>query len=1608
MATALQITSYDADLWDLQSAMSSVSTSQERPISSDLEDLYYDCGDVPMQNHEPLTPEPSVKTPETGSDELGAVHNDEEAQLLLQDDEMCTAGHLKGSGQRQAGEAEAMNNGGKCSQQVHNSDLRRADLLLDLGSAKPEEVEAVQREEEAHHPYEDSEPELEEGMSTQKFQASKRKQEYKRKFDEWARQHAKIITDEEIRLRKPGAADESLSIRELMRKDQRNIITDPREYQLELFERAKKQNIIAVLDTGKGLTDDGLGSGKTLIAVLLLRHIIDQELEDRAQCKKPRTAFFLVDSVALVFQQYEVLRANLDQRIECFCGNMNTDLWAKVTWQAHLKQNMIIVCTAEILNQCLMHSFIGIDQINLLIFDEAHHAKKNHPYAQYHSIHPDYKLLADVCRIIKEYYMTENDDSKRPKVFGMTASPVDVRSNFTQAAKELEAMLHCQIATTADLALLRTSVSRPNESIVEYAMLQPPHETALGLELRTRYGDLESLAKTFNDAKEASSELGEWCADQVWSFATTEKEATRFERRIEKAYAKKHETIPVDMLDDEIRRLHEAQNFVKDWKFVGPAESSSGISPKVQVLRQYLDLIFERPTDARCIVFADRRSTARLLNKLFIHVGSPHLRTGLLVGARKGEPGDVMLSVREQILTLNRFRKGVLNCLFATSIAEEGLDIPECNLVIRFDLYRTLIQYIQSRGRARHVQSKEVMKLFCESLPADRLLQGNEANLDASLDKEKNYRVFIDPASGAKLTYASSLLVLAHFVSCLPDASPSPNYSVTAEHGQFTCNVVLPDSSPVHSVTGRPSSTKSIARRSAAFEACLLLRKGGHIDENLLSTHHKHLPAMRNAHLALNLNKSSSYEMKIKPRIWQDSRGTLPQWLYVTVFKLDKPECLGRDSQPIALLTRTRMPDLPSVLLHLQADMTSNLIFDSFQASFPVSADDLAKLTTFTLRIYKDIFNKKFEINDPAMSYWFAPVMKHYNSVQYGAAQLLDWETINYVHANEEWRWTIDCSTQELENRYLVDRWDGGRRFWAIEVLPDLRPDDPVPSDAAAHKYMASILDYSVSLFPNARKKAVWRKDQPVIYAHRILHRLNWLDEFTEKELNVSKIAYVCPEPLLFSALPTSVAAMAYLIPSAISRVESYLIALETCDMLGLTIRPDLALEAITKDSDNTQEHRQEQIHLQRGMGKNYERLEFLGDCFLKMATSISIYCLYPNGNEFDYHVKRMLLICNQNLLNVAMEKKLYEYIRSLGFSRRNWYPQGIKLLEGKGVNKIEDQVYKHVLGEKTIADVAEALIGAALLSSNTANMDMAVKAVTTLVSSSDHNLTRWADYYKLYTKPAWQLASAGAKHISVADQVEQQLGYHFAFPLLLYSAFTHSSLPDSQGVPTYQRLEFLGDSLLDMVCVSFLFRQHPDRDPQWLTEHKGAMVSNKFLAALAVRLEFHRHLRFTGHNVENQNREYAAEIQEIAAEHGSNSRDYWTTARQPPKALADIVESFIGALFVDSEFDFKQVERFFDNNIKWFFEDMAVYDTFATRHPVTRLHAHLSVALGCANYRVMASGVPNAAGTLVAHQVAVVMVHGEVVASGTAASSKSAKVKAAARALEELVPLAP
>ena len=200
---------------------------------------------------------------------------------------------------------------------------------------------------------------------------------------------------------------------------------------------------------------------------------------------------------------------------------------------------------------------------------------------------------------------------------------------------------------------------------------------------------------------------------------------------------------------------------------------------------------------------------------------------------------------------------------------------------------------------------QNVMRRFCEALPADRLLQGNDCNLETILAKEKSMRRYTEPETGATLTYTSSLVVLAHYVSCLayldkpkiPDSTSTdghetpatastnrpqrdlngvmlqPTYFMTMENKRYVCEVVLPEQAPVRSAVGKPSSNKAIAKRSAAFEMCIRLRKGDHLDGNLISTLKRFIPANANALLAVNLKKRTEYGARLKPRLWEDSRG---------------------------------------------------------------------------------------------------------------------------------------------------------------------------------------------------------------------------------------------------------------------------------------------------------------------------------------------------------------------------------------------------------------------------------------------------------------------------------------------------------------------------------------------------------------------------------------------------------------------------------------------------------------------------------------------------------------------------------------------------------------
>lgn len=829
-----------------------------------------------------------------------------------------------------------------------------------------------------------------------------------------------------------------------------------------------------------------------------------------------------------------------------FCGEMGCDLWNKEAWAKHFNANMVIVCTAEVLRQCLHHSFINISQINLLIFDEAHHAKKNHSYA---------------C-IIKDFYARQLPGTLLPRIFGMTASPVDARTDVTKAAAELEGLLHCQIATAADSSLLKHSNASHAklEEIASYDTLGPKFETPLYKKMKARFENNTVLFKPLKFSYEASQELGSWCSDQVWQFCLDEEEVKKLQAKTERQFLKGRTQVPLAVLEEKRALIEEARQIIKAHDFEPPhlddTPTSRNLSSKVIILVDYLQRRFERKNDDKCIVFVEKRYTARVLAQLCSHpaIKTPYLRVGILVGTRTGGIGDLDVSFRNQVLAMAKFRKGEINCLFATSVAEEGLDVPDCNLVIRFDLYKTLIQYIQSRGRARRANSKYIhmiernnrehqeiikevrhnankLKRFCEALPEDRKLTGNDFNMDYFLAKESRSRIYSVPSTGAMLNYKTSLAVLANFVDRLPQAQEENfvvEYIMTVVNKQFVCETNLPEKSPVRGAVGRPASTKQVAKCSAAFETCLKLIEGKYVDEYLVPIFTKQLPAMRNALLAVDSKKREAYTMRTKPKMW--SIGGIPETLFVTVLKLNTPEVVGRPSQPLALITRAPIRQLPSFYLHFGADQHSLVDAIPLQQALLVSSTSLNQINNFTLRIFYDVFSKLYETNLEATPYFLVPIRPEITITSESSPNdVISWDILQVVYDYEQ-KWDKkefdnklwqSAPDEYFADKYIVDRHDGSRKFWTVGVTKEHKPLDPVPPGCAPRRHAryntSNILEYSISLWAKSRSQRTFDPDQRVIEAEYISLNRNLLDEYAAPNEERKTKAFLIMEPLIIS-----------------------------------------------------------------------------------------------------------------------------------------------------------------------------------------------------------------------------------------------------------------------------------------------------------------------------------------------------------------------------------------------------------------------------------------------------------------------------------------------------------
>lgn len=180
----------------------------------------------------------------------------------------------------------------------------------------------------------------------------------------------------------------------------------PRTYQMELFEKVKKQNTIVHL---------GTGCGKTLIAILSIRHFLDQD--------STRQALFIVPSVALAVQHSRTLQANLPYKVQMACSLVHySEQMRKVIATAG-----VVVATHGAILDLYRHygDLFNIKNVSLLIFDECHYAgTAKHGQALF----------------MEEFYCREN--GPKPRVLGLTASPI---INLSKKKLKAEGGLSSQI-----------------------------------------------------------------------------------------------------------------------------------------------------------------------------------------------------------------------------------------------------------------------------------------------------------------------------------------------------------------------------------------------------------------------------------------------------------------------------------------------------------------------------------------------------------------------------------------------------------------------------------------------------------------------------------------------------------------------------------------------------------------------------------------------------------------------------------------------------------------------------------------------------------------------------------------------------------------------------------------------------------------------------------------------------------------------------------------------------------------------------------------------------------------------------------------------------------
>lgn len=1364
----------------------------------------------------------------------------------------------------------------------------------------------------------------------------------------------------------------------------------PRGYQSKVFQVAKKRNTIAVLETG---------AGKTMISVMLIKEFAPS----LNLSPQKRLIVFLAPTVQLVHQQFEVIKSHTNLRVDKYYGAKGVDEWSAEHWEKEITENDVLVMTPQILLDALRKAFLDFKLVTLLILDECHRATGNHPYS----------------KIMMEFYHKSN---AKPKIFGMTASPVTRKgvSSMTDCEMQistLESTLDSQIYTVVNRIELEAAIPSAIESCRYYypgvafnldvkAKLESPKKKfeVVLLEMQTsvpdQYKDTinkctalnKRLSDDYSRVLHCLEDLGLLCALEAIQVCLANGSNAAEECEFYAKGSSQCKMFLQEVLAIVSTPLQDGVEYILDTlSNCSTAVSMGYISPKLYELLE----VFESFGDAsqmQCLIFVDRIVTAEVLVRIMKKMKFlSHLSFAYVTGSSTSVGA---LSSSVQKATLDLFRSGKVNLLFATDVVEEGTDIPTCSSVIRFDLPKTVRSYIQSRGRARQKDSQFVLMLERGNTKQREqiynIIRSEYSMTNTAINRDPD-SYFIKPCTmkerdtytvegtGASVTLDSSVTLIHQYCQKLPGDKhfvPKPNFQFLTFDNSYKCQMTLPPNAAFQTLVGPLGLTANLSKQLVCFEACKKLHEMGAFNDHLLpivETPSKKDSLSKGSALGAGTTKRKELHGTTPVRAlagtWHENKDSRVFHAYTMCFLCSNHE--EHFSSFVLLLDTKLDEDVGNVEFDLY--LVSKFVKSSvaYYGEIRLDTEQVATAMSFQELLFNGLFGKLFvrsksskerkfllqeSLWDPSYAYLLLPLVS-FGTIQESLE--INWRGIDSCASAVEFmkKNARLCNTRSSDENGILPNNENdiikkenvlyfanntidsesveemvvlaihtGKMYSIVKVVEDTNAESPFDGNSEGNEapYL-SFFDY----FSKKYGIVLMHPRQPMLRLKQSHNAHNLLIEFrseegvsSEKDLEeiykkVEKKAqfhvHVPPELLVVIDIPISIIKSIYLLPSMMHRLESLMLASQLREEIScppdtdFRISSSLILEAITTMRCN------EVFSL--------ERLELLGDSVLKYAVSCHLYLKYPKKHEGQLSAQRSWAVCNSTLHKRGTDRKLQGYIRDNPFDARRWSAPGQRTMRpypcSCGVDTQEvplDSKFQtsdpkitldkccdmghRWMSSKTISDCVEGLIGAYYVGSG---LVAALHLMTWLGIEAELEPSLLDEAIKTASLHSYLLKEREIQAI------EAKIGYIFTTKGLLLEAITHASDQETAVPYCYQRLEFLGDSVLDILITRHLYESHAKIDPGELTDLRSASVNNESFAHAAIRKDLHPHLQHCSGLLLIQISNFVKSVS------SSNSTTNPFPNGKVPKALGDLVESIAGAILVDTKLDLEEVWRIYE-----------------------------------------------------------------------------------------------